>query len=315
MQQTSNQFIALCGNRIAIPVIRDLVFSRQLAALVIPQACTAFAEEVQPLLKESGIPILFVTKNNTAAIVLEAVKKYVPAAGLVFAFSYRVPPVVFNAVKNGFYNIHPGPLPGYRGPDPIFRQIKNRETYATVTIHKIDEGYDSGAVVLAAKIHLLPTDTHGMLSVKVAALAATMMGTLVKMTGMGIAIPSRKQDPLKAVFYKKQAADDVTINWQTMDAASITALINACNPWNKGAFTTLHQNIIRLLEAEAELPQQEIHHPPGTILSVNSTGMMVATCNGHVLLIRTVCCEEGIFSAGRMSAFGVLPGHQFGAEK
>ena len=56
---------------------------------------------------------------------------------------------------------------------------------------------------------------------KLAELAARLTGVLIKMAGFGIAIPSRLQDETKAIYYKKQLAADITINWQIMDAETI----------------------------------------------------------------------------------------------
>ena len=61
------KMILLCGSRMALPVMRDLVFSQQLAAVVIPEYCKDFADEVQLLLKESGIPVLTVTRKDFVA--------------------------------------------------------------------------------------------------------------------------------------------------------------------------------------------------------------------------------------------------------
>ena len=243
------KLILLCGSRMALPVMRDLVFSQQLAAVAIPEYCKDFADEVQLLLKESGIPVLTVTRKDFVAELQQAIKKYGVTIGLMVTFSYKLPAAVFNLPPGGFFNIHPGPLPGYRGPDPVFRQIKNREPYAGIAIHNVDDDFDTGSLVLSDKIRLNATDTHGSLTTKLAELASRLTGVLIKMAGFGIAIPSRPQDEAKAIYYKKQSAADITINWQTMDAETIIALANACNPWNKGAVTKLNNRILRILVA------------------------------------------------------------------
>lgn len=299
--------ILICGNPIAITVLRDLVFNNQLAVLVIPKRQIAFIAEVQQLLKGSNIPIVLITPSDIADSIQQAMQQYQPAIGLVFTCSYKIPETIYNLPEKGFYNIHPGPLPAYRGPDPIFRQIKNREPYAAITIHKLDEGFDTGPVVLTDKMHLPVTATYGMISKKLGELASQTVSTLMKMASFGVTIPSRQQDDSKAVFYKKQTAADITINWQTMDAATIVALINACNPWNKGAVTSLNQNIIRLLEATADENNAVENYPPGTILSIDTNGIKVAAAAGCIM-VRMIYCSEGFLTPDRLLAFGVQPG-------
>ncbi len=303
--------IVLCGGRIAIAVLRDLVFYKQIAAIVIPEHCTEFTEQVQLLLKDSGIPVIIVNRENLAGKIQQAFKMYNPAIGIVFGFSFKLPAAVYAMPVKGFYNIHPGPLPGYRGPDPIFRQIKNREPYAAVSIHKIDDGFDSGPIVLADKIRLSVTDTYGIVATKLSELATTLVGTLMKMAAFDMDIPSRPQDVSKACYYKRQAAAEISISWDTMNAADIIALINACNPWNKGAVTMIHNRVIRLLDAYAVSTAVLSNDSPGTIISLDDNGITIATCNNGSICATMVYCDEGFLMAGRLRTFAITPGLRF----
>jgi methionyl-tRNA formyltransferase len=302
--------ILVCGNRIALPVLQELVFHQQLAVAVIPGKNNAFAQEVMHLLSHTGIPLLLPTAQDLVGVIQGAIQQYQPAIGFVFTCSYKIPAAVFTMLPKGFFNIHPGPLPAYRGPDPIFRQVKNKEPYAAVSIHQLDEGWDSGPVALSAKLPLAVTDTYGMLSKKLGGLAAQSVSTLMKIAAFGSAIPLRAQDAAKACFYPKQKAVDININWQVMDAVTIVALVNACNPWNKGAVTSLNQNIIRLLETSAAADNSPGDVPSGTIISIDANGMKVAALNS-CLLVRMIYCDEGFLVASRLPAFGVMPGHRF----
>ena len=307
------KLILLCGSRMALPVMRDLVFYQQLAAVVIPEHCRDFADEVQLLLKESGIPVLTVTKKDFVTKLQGAIKKYGATIGLMITFTYKLPAAVYNLPPNGFFNMHPGPLPGYRGPDPVFWQIKNREPYAGIAIHKVDDDFDTGNLVLSDKIRLAATDTHGILSTKLAELAARLTGVLVKMAGFGIAIPSRPQDETKAVYYKRQGPADITINWQTMDVETIIALANACNPWNKGAVTKINNRLIRILESEKMITGQNTGQPvpPGVILAIDEKGIVVSAINNTSLIIKYVYIDEGFLPASRLTEIGFAVGNNF----
>lgn len=308
---SETKLILLCGSRIAIPVLRDLFFQQQLAAVVIPQHCSGFLQQVQLLLKDSNIPVITVNKNDFTETLNTSIRKYAPTMGLMFTFSYKLPEAIYKMPAKGFFNIHPGPLPAYRGPDPIFQQIKNKEVYASVTIHKVDNEFDSGQVVLSDKIHLNVTDNYGILTTKLSELATRLVGTLVKMAGFDIEIPSRVQDNSKACYYKKQSAKDISIDWNNMDAASIVALIQACNPWNKGAVTKLNNNIIRLLDAYRVEHSPVKDSLPGTIISINEEGLTIAAANQETICVTLVYNDEGFLLAGRLKAFGIIPGNRF----
>lgn len=302
--------ILLCGSRIALPVMRDLVFHGQLAAVVIPEHCTDFTEQVKLLLNNSGIDIITVGNTDYVSRLQEIMKKHTVTIGLMFTFTYKLPESIYKIPVKGFYNLHPGPLPSYRGPDPIFQQVKNREAYGGLTIHKVGDSFDTGPVVLSDKIRLSVNDTYGTLTTKLGELATRLVGTLIKMAGFDMDIPSRAQDNTKSAYYKRQTAADISINWETMDAPALVALINACNPWNKGAVTKLNNNIVRLLEAYTVTPGS-ITGAPGTILSIDERGLTIATADNQAICVGIVYNDEGFLMAARLKDFGIPAGSRF----
>jgi methionyl-tRNA formyltransferase len=306
---SETKVILLCGSRIALPVLRDLFFHGHLIAVAIPQHCKDFIQQVEILLKHTHTAIIIVNKTDFEEKLQEAISKYSPAMGLMFTFSFKLPAAIFKMPAKGFYNLHPGPLPAYRGPDPIFQQIKNREPYAAITIHKVDDDFDSGEIVLSDKIRLGVNDTYGILTTKLAELTARLVDTLIKMAGFDMQIPSKPQDSNEAKYYPRQTTADIKINWQTMDAASIVALINACNPWNKGAATMLNGNIIRLLNATTL--DLETGNLPGTITAINENALVVATAGGQAVSVITIYNDEGFLLAGSLKEMGIVPGTIF----
>ena len=306
-----NKLILLCGSRIALPVMRDLVFYKQLGVVVIPEHCTEFIQQVQMLLKDMSIPILVVNRKNYVMELEKAVKKYSISIGLMATFTYKLPASVFRLPAKGFYNLHPGPLPGYRGPDPIFQQIRNQEPFVGITLHRVDEDFDTGAVVLFERIKLLDTDTYGTVTTKLSELSSRMVNTLIKMTGFDFEIPSRPQDQALAKYFPRQGASDITIDWKNMEAATIIALMNACNPWNKGAVAQLNNKIIRFLEGEKLAEKLNKPQEPGTIINFTDHAMEIACMNGECLSIRIISVDEGIMSAIRLLQLGIIAGNRF----
>ena len=303
--------ILLCGSRFAIPAMQEMYFFKQLEVVAIPDYCVEMLEEVEALLTGSSINILRLDKNIYTDQLADAIEKHAINTGLVMTFPYKIPASVYTLPEKGFFNVHPGPLPGYRGADPIFQQIKNKETRAGVAIHKLSETLDTGEIVISEMIRLDKTDTYGLVNAKLAQSAALMIRSVLKLIAFDMTIHSRPQDEAKARYYKRQGAKDISIAWNNMDADSIIALINACNPWKKGAATKLNGKILRLIEAEKMDGVTPASIAAGTILNLGKNTMDISTIDGQSIRVHIISTDEGIFNAGRLAHLGVQSGARF----
>lgn len=303
--------ILLCSNRFALPAMQQLFFFNQLKAVAIPAHCEEMIEQTQVALLNTGIPVLILTKESFVLQLENAIKQNQINLGLIMTFSYKIPASVYSLPEKGFYNVHPGLLPGYRGADPIFQQIRNQEKFAGITIHQLDEGIDTGPSVMKERIPLEITDTHGMLTTQLSNLAAVQIGVLIKLIGFDIKIHSKLQDEKKARYFDRQTEWDVTIHWEDMDASSIIALINACNPWNKGAVAKINNRVIRLLDVEKIMENSSVFKEAGYIIALDKDGMAVSTINDQAILVRIIYVEEGFLIASQLNRLGVTPGSRF----
>jgi methionyl-tRNA formyltransferase len=268
-------------------------------------------ENIDGLLTGTGIPVIELDKETFTDRLCEAIQENEVNLGLVMTFPYKIPSSVYDLPLNGFYNIHPGPLPQYRGADPVFQQIINREKLAGVTIHKLDGGIDTGPLVISEMLKMDPSDTYGLLTTKLSKLAAKLTGTLTKLLSLDLAIASKRQDETKARYFKRQEAVDIVINWQTMDVDSIIALINACNPWNKGAVTKINNQVVRFLVAEKLPSHSFIQKEPGYLLAIEEKGITVSTMHETAILVSILFAEEGFLPAHCLSRLGIEPGNMF----
>ena len=82
-------------------------------------------------------------------------------AAVVCSFNYKIPKVLMNATKDGFINVHPSLLPKYRGGNPYSRVIMNGETETGVTIHFMDESFDTGDIIAQKSYHIHSKATMG----------------------------------------------------------------------------------------------------------------------------------------------------------
>lgn len=305
------RIILLCSTRFALPALRELAFYNMLAVVAIPRFLDEMIENVDIVLTGTGIPIVKLDKESFAAQLQETIEQNHVNLGLVMTFPYKIPSSVYELPAKGFYIIHPGPLPQYRGADPVFHQLKNQEKQAGVSVHKVDAGIDTGPVVVSEMVRIDPSETYGLLTTRLSNLAAKLTGILIKLVSFNISIPSRPQDETKAGYYKRQQAKDIVIDWQTMDADSVIALINACNPWNKGAVTKINNQVIRLLNAEKLPGETAEYNEPGHILAFEDNGMTVSTMHNGAIKVRIIYADEGFLQANHLKKLGVSTGHRF----
>ena len=305
--------IVLCNNPIAIPAIREFLFLGNVGAVVIPARNREMEDILTGLLQGSGVPLLKADNKNLQETVTTAIEQHGVNTGLVMTFPYKIPSALLTLPAKGFLNFHFGLLPQRRGPQPILWHLLKNDTEAGVTIHVMDNGIDTGPIVMQEKMPIDIKDTYGLLQNKLAYLGAKLAANLLKILNYGTMIPSSPQDESLAEYLDMPTSADLTIQWKTMEAAQIIRLINACNPWNKAAGTAIKNWFIGITEAElAGTSQPGEEKEPGTILSCDKqNGLLVQALTGQILKINIIYTQEGFFSGYRLMDFGIQAGDTF----
>jgi methionyl-tRNA formyltransferase len=309
---TDVKALILCNNPIAIPGIKEFLFYGNVAAIGIPKRNKEMQHILQQLLEGTNVPLFYLTKQDYKAELTKAIEAHPATVGLLMTFPFIIAPEILQLPAKGFINFHYGLLPQCRGPQPILRHLLNNDKEAGITIHKVDDGIDTGEIIVQEKVSIENNDTYGTLQSKLAFLAAKQAANLLKILSFGTVIPGIQQDESKAAYYQMPAAKELTINWSTMTAAEIVRLANACNPWNKGAGTTIEGWLIGITEAEiiGDCLTEEL--APGTIIHCNSSdGLVVKTTDNKLLSINIVYTNEGFFSGKRLESFGIKAGMLF----
>lgn len=304
--------IILSNNPIALPGIKEFLFYGKVGALV----TTRQNQEMQALLTQlaegTGVPVLQMDKKHFATELKEAIAQYKITVGLIMTFPFILPQSILELPEKGFINFHYGLLPQCRGPQPILWHILNNNPEGGITLHRLDDGIDTGPIVLQEKLPIGPTDTYGMVQSKLAHLGAKSAATLLKILSFGTIIPSAPQDETKAAYYKNPTAQQLTLNWQTMDSDQIIRTVNACNPWNKAAGSIISNWFLGITEVEISNRMANEADKSGTIMAVDKeNGLLVKTKDGKVLKINIVYLQEGFLSGWRLAEFGIKVGDCF----
>ena len=304
--------LILCNNPIAIPGIKEFLFYGKVAVIATTKRNKEMQHILQGLMKDTGVPLLLLNKNDYKKQITEAIKKYEVTVGLMMTFPFMITPDLLSLPPKGFINFHYGLLPKCRGPQPILWHLLNNDEDAGVTVHKVDEGIDTGPIIMQEKIPIDDNDTYGTLQSKLAFLAAKQAANLLKILSYGTVVPAVAQDESKAAYYEMPGAKELTINWNEMSAQKIIRLVNACNPWNKGAGTTVNDWFFGITEAEITGHSDADEITAGTILLCDKEmGLVVKTVDNKMLKINIVYTTEGFFLGNRLSAFGIKSGMRF----
>jgi methionyl-tRNA formyltransferase len=310
----------LANSRLALPSIETLGKQGLLAGVLIPENARELAQAIRGTAETGGNP--WCIRSISAAahtpwrmLSRILVKRHLvswlneiqPDVVFVLSFPYRIVPSVLVMPRHGFFNFHPGLLPAYRGPDPTFWQMKNLESYGGITVHRMDAGWDTGPIALLEKIAIHPDDTHGMHLSRIATVAAKLLNRLVGELASD-SIQLQEQDSAFAGYYSWPSAHDVVIDW-TRPARVVRALTKACNPWNKGAVTSLAGTRLSLVEVSITSANTSGDLAAGTITVADPTeGVHVVCGDGQTVRIDIAFTEDGFMSGNKLAEVGFRAG-------
>ena len=153
---------------VGMPDMALVVFKRlidkgfNIVGIVPPDKLNETYPTMEKLANSFNIP--FLSYSNLKEIkFLKKVKKLNADIGIVCSFNKKFPKEFLETTKDGFLNCHPSLLPYYRGGNPYSAVINNHEKITGVTLHFMDENFDTGDVVLQIKIDIEPNETMGTL--------------------------------------------------------------------------------------------------------------------------------------------------------
>jgi methionyl-tRNA formyltransferase len=211
---------------------------------------------------------------------LETFRKLAPDLVVVAAFGQILPAEIIRGPKNGCINIHPSLLPKYRGAAPINRALMAGEEKTGVTIMQMDEGVDSGAILLQEETPIGPEENFGELHDRLALIGADLLRMALAMLLSGTLLP-RPQDHSLATAAPRIGREEGRIRWEK-DCRQIVSLIRGLSPV-PCACTSLGGKQLRVFAAAAE-PANIVAEAPGTVTGEAAGTLRVAAGNGYVLL-------------------------------
>lgn len=306
------QILLLCHNRIAIPALRYLHEEGVLAGIAVPDLYDFVHRPFIDLAAQLNVPVTSLSKGNYRYDLHGLMRTLKPDAVFVIAFPWILPVSMLPETKYGFLNFHGGLLPQMRGSDPMFECIRRGIHHTGVTVHRMDDGVDTGPIVLQQTLETGTETTNGMLGAQIAHVCEQLSRQLLEQIRTGAPLEVTAQDEEQANYWPKPTQDDTVINWNIMTSAEIKALVNACNPHLKGATTIFNGWPFGITHVtDINLTGDGGQILPGTILYADpQQGMIIYCKDGKALRLDIIFTEEGFFPGYKLAMFGLAPGMQ-----
>lgn len=255
------------------------------------------ASPVKLLAKQHKLPLLQpeTLKSVTAQDYLRTFQSDVM---IVAAYGLLLPEAVLQIPRYGCINIHASLLARWRGAAPIQRAILAGDRETGISIMQMDQGLDTGAILLQHAVTIESHDTSETLHDKLAHLGGQCIVETLQLLRRGELV-AIQQNEKEVCYAKKIQKTEAEIDWR-QDAVYIDRMIRAFNP-SPGAFTYLHGDVIKLWQAEAISTHSG---QPGEIITTDDKEIIVACGQGALSL--NILQKAG---GKKLSAGQFLAGH------
>lgn len=237
------------------------------------------ASPVKQKALQHNIPVLQPISLKTAEA-QQLVASLQADAMVVAAYGLILPKIVLDMPKLGCLNIHASLLPRWRGAAPIQRAILAGDAETGITIMQMDEGLDTGLMLLKKHCLIDAHDTAQTLHDKLATLGAEAIIEVLDKLQTGT-INGVAQDSSRSTYAAKIIKVEADIDW-TKSAKQLGQAIRAYNP-TPVAYSVLNDTIIKIHKATVADALIE-KSAPGTVLEVNKQHIRVACGEGSLLL-------------------------------
>ncbi len=288
---------------IGVPTLRALLDSEHEVVAVVTQPDKPVGREQRieppPIKKEivkTRIPILQPARIKDQKAT-EEIRDFAPDVIVVVAYGQILPRDVLEIPRLACLNLHASLLPRWRGAAPIQAAIAAGDCETGITAMYMDEGLDTGDILLQRRVEILPNDTGGSLHDRLAQIAPEALLESLRLVAAEDAsrIP---QDNARATYAPKLKREHGLIDWFE-SAEAIDGKIRAYNPW-PGAFMKVDRQSLKIFSASVV----DLNGQPGEVL--RSDGDLVVATGKDALSLAEVQLE----GKRRMSAAEFLRGHR-----
>ena len=246
----------------------------------------------------------FATEKNISVMQPEKIRdikeeliKQKPDLFCVVAYGKILPKEILDIPKLGSINVHGSLLPKYRGAAPIQWAVINGEKKTGITTMYMDEGMDTGDMILQEEVSIGENETTGELWNKLSKVGANLLVKTIRQIEDGKA--NRKKQGADFTMAPMLSKENAKIDWKNKTCDEIKNLIRGLNPI-MGAYTMHNGKKIKIWQADKltldqfiqEYPEAKIDVPNGTVIYSDIKNGLYVKANNGIMVIQEVQAEN-----------------------
>ena len=226
---------------------------------------------------------------------------------VVVAYGQILSPMILNLPKLGCVNVHASLLPRWRGAAPIQRAIEAGDTVTGITLMRMDQGIDTGNIIMRREMPILDNDSAGTLGTRLAELGATALADFL-LDAQRLVRGASPQDESYACHARKLTKVESWLDWNR-SASEVERQIRAYFPT---PLSRAYLDETLILFHKAVLGPPTIHAEPGTIVRVSQNGLRVQAADGTIdALMLQIAGRKPVAIDSFLNGFSVRAGQQF----
>jgi methionyl-tRNA formyltransferase len=302
------EIILFCVSGAGNDVIETLVSQGTPPSYVIPPNEKHYLRDrTIALAHKYNIPVVMFNDHPSEDAFIDRINELAPDLILVATFTHLIPESVYSAASIAAINAHPSLLPNYRGANPYFHVIANGESQTGVTLHLLDNNFDTGAILKQASMPIGCRDSSGTITKKLNKLMADELATMVKTiekSGLPVFQEQSKQVKHKAPKIIPPLAD---IHWKD-SAIYIDRYVRAANP-SYHVFSTLNKTKVIIFSGK---PINGYSSSSNCIIGEvlpapkNEHGILVHTGDGAYLIMSLMYDSDWVGDAFSLFELGLV---------
>jgi methionyl-tRNA formyltransferase len=252
---------------------------------------------VEELAREHGIPVHFTERVDAETI--DLVKRAEPDVIVVNSWYHKMPAELYDLPPHGTLNLHDSLLPKLTGFSPVLWALISGESEFGLTVHRMDEGLDTGDILVQHSLPIGPTDTGTKLVMRGMELIPGALAEALGALESGSAV-WRPQNKAERTYFHKRSGRDSLIDW-SWPAEDLGRFVRALSDPYPRAFSFYRGEQVEVLEACVS--DARYGGTPGRVIVQEEGGVVVCGPNAHRgrnrgLVITRIRSEDGVERSG-----------------
>ncbi len=229
---------------------------------------------------EEEVPV-FQPESPADEAFLDELRALEPELSIVVSYGHILRPSLIALPTLGTINVHASLLPALRGAAPIQGAVRAGLAETGVTVMRMVQALDAGPIMLQSRTPISRDETAGELEARLSELGALALVEALTLMSLG-KLTETPQDDARATYAPKILREMARIDWGE-SSDTVARHIRAYDP-KPGAFTTHRGGEIKLFGAAAATEADHGKNAPGTVVTIDTHGMLVACGTGTVLI-------------------------------